>query len=66
MLGADLAAAYLFGSAVLGGLRPDSDLDVLALVAAADDAWTRSGALVERLLAISGRRTARAAGAASS
>ena len=31
VLGAELAAAYLLGSAVLGGLRPDSDLDVLAL-----------------------------------
>jgi streptomycin 3"-adenylyltransferase len=30
VLGAELAGAYLFGSAVLGGLRPESDLDVLA------------------------------------
>jgi streptomycin 3"-adenylyltransferase len=31
VLGAELAGAYLFGSAVLGGLRPESDLDVLAV-----------------------------------
>jgi predicted nucleotidyltransferase len=28
-LGASLAAAYLHGSAVVGGLRPDSDVDIL-------------------------------------
>ena len=57
ILGADLVAAYLFGSAVLGGLRPDSDLDVLGLMrrpTTRDEQRT----LVERLLAISGRRTA--------
>ncbi|MGH2789780.1 MAG: nucleotidyltransferase domain-containing protein [Actinomycetota bacterium] len=27
----DLLAAYLYGSAVMGGLRPDSDLDVMVV-----------------------------------
>ena len=31
VLEGDLAGAYLFGSAVLGGVRPRSDLDVLAV-----------------------------------
>ncbi|MEV0324550.1 aminoglycoside adenylyltransferase family protein [Streptomyces sp. NPDC050658] len=31
-LGVDLAGAYLYGSAVLGGLRPYSDIDVFAVV----------------------------------
>lgn len=57
VLGADLAAAYLFGSAVLGGLRPDSDLDVLALTRRPTTPHEQR-ALVERLLAVSGRRTA--------
>ena len=56
VLGADLAAAYLFGSAVLGGLRPDSDLDVLVLTRRPTTSAEKR-ALVERLLAVSGRRT---------
>jgi len=31
-LGASLVAAYLHGSAVAGGLRPDSDVDILAII----------------------------------
>jgi predicted nucleotidyltransferase len=31
VLGDELVGAYLFGSAVLGGLQPESDLDVLAV-----------------------------------
>ena len=31
VLGEDVAGAYLFGSAVHGGLQPDSDLDVLVV-----------------------------------
>lgn len=31
VLGEDLLAAYLYGSCVMGGLRPDSDLDVMAV-----------------------------------
>jgi streptomycin 3"-adenylyltransferase len=56
VLGADLTGAYLFGSAVVGGLRPESDLDVLALSRRPTTA-DEQRALVERLLAISGRRT---------
>jgi predicted nucleotidyltransferase len=57
VLGAHLAAAYLFGSAVLGGLRPDSDLDVLVLTRRPTTSAEKR-ALVERLLAVSGRQTA--------
>ncbi len=55
VLGADVLGGYLFGSAVLGGLRPESDLDVLAV---SKRATTRSEKqrLVERLLAISGQK----------
>ena len=31
VLGPDAVGAYLFGSAVLGGLQPQSDLDVLVV-----------------------------------
>lgn len=31
VLGSDAVGAYLFGSAVLGGLRHQSDLDVMAV-----------------------------------
>lgn len=58
VLGDDVVGAYLHGSAVLGGLRPSSDVDVLVVVrrsAAAD----RRAALVEGLLDISGRRARR-------
>jgi len=30
-LGEELMAAYVYGSAVAGGLRPSSDLDILAV-----------------------------------
>ena len=33
VLGPNAVGAYLFGSAVLGGLKPRSDLDVLAVCA---------------------------------
>ena len=57
VLGDTLVGAYLFGSAALGGLRPESDLDVLAVVSrpTADGERRR---LVQRLLGISGRPTA--------
>ena len=48
--------AYLFGSAVAGGLRPDSDLDILAVIARRLSAGEKR-ALVDGLLPISGRRT---------
>jgi predicted nucleotidyltransferase len=54
VLGDDLVGVYLFGSAVLGGLRPRSDLDVMAVStrpATRDEKRT----LVERLLTISMR-----------
>jgi predicted nucleotidyltransferase len=55
VLGSDAVAAYLFGSAVLGGLRPESDLDVL-VVAKRRTTREEKQCLVDRLLAISGRR----------
>jgi streptomycin 3"-adenylyltransferase len=58
VLGADIVGAYLFGSAALGGLRPRSDLDVL-VVSSRRTTRAEKLRLVERLLAISGRRTAR-------
>lgn len=55
-LGDEIAGAYLFGSAVLGGLRPESDLDVL-VVARRPATRHEKERLVERLLEISGRET---------
>ncbi|MYS87505.1 aminoglycoside nucleotidyltransferase ANT9 [Embleya scabrispora] len=55
-LGAEqIVGAYLHGSAVLGGLRPHSDVDVLVVVRRATTA-ARRRALVEGLMAISGER----------
>jgi predicted nucleotidyltransferase len=54
VLGEDVAGAYLFGSAVHGGLQPDSDLDVL-VVSKRHTTLDEKGRLVARLLAISGR-----------
>lgn len=56
VLGPDAVGAYLFGSAVLGGLKRESDLDVLA-VATRPTTHEEKRQLVDRLLAISGRRT---------
>jgi predicted nucleotidyltransferase len=58
ILGPDVVGAYLFGSAVLGGLQPQSDLDVLVV---SDRQTTREEKqrLVDRMLAISGRSTPR-------
>jgi predicted nucleotidyltransferase len=56
VLGPDLRGAYLFGSAVLGGLRPESDIDVLAVSTRATTPDEKRR-LVDRLLSISGRRT---------
>ena len=53
-------AAYLYGSAVAGGLRPDSDLDILGVVdRRLTDAERR--AVIDGLLPISGRHTRPAA-----
>ena len=57
-LGDGLIGAYLHGSAVLGGLRPTSDLDVLAVINRATTEDERR-VLVQRLLEISGRRAYR-------
>ncbi|MEV6683532.1 aminoglycoside adenylyltransferase family protein [Streptomyces erythrochromogenes] len=57
VLGAELLGAYLHGSAVLGGLRPASDLDVLAVARQSLDQRKRR-ALVAGLLDVSGLTTA--------
>jgi predicted nucleotidyltransferase len=54
VLGPDLVGAYLVGSAVLGGLKPESDLDVLAVTRRRTTRDQRRR-LVERLLASSGQ-----------
>jgi streptomycin 3"-adenylyltransferase len=54
VLGPDVVGAYLLGSATLGGLRPESDLDVL-VVAARRTTRDEKRRLVDRLLEISGR-----------
>ena len=53
---ADLIGLYLYGSAVAGGLRPDSDLDLFAVT---DRRLTAAekGRIVDGLLPISGRQT---------
>jgi streptomycin 3"-adenylyltransferase len=56
LLGSDVVAAYLFGSAALGGLRSESDLDVLA-ISRRPTSREEKQRLVDRLLAISGRPT---------
>jgi predicted nucleotidyltransferase len=53
VLGEALVGAYLHGSAVLGGLRPGSDLDVLGVSARPTSDAEKDG-LVDRLLVISG------------
>lgn len=53
VLGDDLVGAYLHGSAVLVGLRPASDVDVLAVAGRSLDERQRR-ALVAGLLAVSG------------
>lgn len=56
-LGDDMAGAYLFGSATAGGLRPDSDIDMLVLTgrSLSPDARKR---MLAGLLALSGPRAA--------
>jgi len=55
-LGSDVIGAYLFGSAVLGGLRHESDLDVLAVSKRPTTAQEKRG-LIQSLLSISGQMT---------
>ncbi len=54
VLGREVLGAYLFGSAALGGLKPESDLDVL-VVASRRMTQEEKELLVERLAASSGR-----------
>lgn len=54
MLGPDAIGAYLFGSAVLGGLKPHSDLDVLT-VASRPTTRDEKQRVVDRLMTISGQ-----------
>ncbi len=56
-LGSDMIAAYLSGSAVGGGLRPPSDLDVLVVSRRQSSPETRRW-LITALLPISGSRAA--------
>lgn len=58
VLGPNVLGAYLHGSAVLGGLRPTSDVDVLVVVARPTTSGERR-ALVDRILEISGSRARR-------
>lgn len=53
-LGQSVVSAYLFGSAIAGGLRATSDVDVLVLVDRSLPALVR-GRLVEDLMHVSGR-----------
>jgi predicted nucleotidyltransferase len=52
VLDSDVVAAYLFGSAVFGGLKPESDLDVL-VVSKRPTTHAEKQRLVNRLLATS-------------
>jgi streptomycin 3"-adenylyltransferase len=53
---ADTLGIYLYGSAVAGGLQPDSDLDTL-IVASRRLIRDEKRALIDRLMPISGRAT---------
>lgn len=57
VLGDAALAVYLYGSAVAGTLRPDSDLDLLAVSDRSLSRDERVG-IVERLLPLSGRHAA--------
>jgi streptomycin 3"-adenylyltransferase len=61
VLGENLVGAYLHGSAVLGGLRPGSDIDVFAVSRQSATPEQRRK-LVDGLLDISGRRARREPG----
>jgi predicted nucleotidyltransferase len=55
VLRGDLVGAYLHGSAVLGGFRPDSDIDVI-VVSTRRTTVDEKRRLIDLLLSISGRR----------
>jgi streptomycin 3"-adenylyltransferase len=52
--GSDLAAVYLFGSAVAGKLKPQSDIDLLAIIERPMSVESRR-TFVAKLMAVSGR-----------
>ena len=54
LLGGPVRGVYLYGSSVLGGLRPTSDIDLLA-VTSRPTAERERRALIGRLLGLSGR-----------
>ncbi|MBO0993435.1 aminoglycoside nucleotidyltransferase ANT(9) [Bacillus sp. SD088] len=54
LLGSEVVAVYLFGSAVMGGLRVNSDVDILVIVNHRLPTITRKK-LTDRLMLISGR-----------
>lgn len=54
LLGSEVVAVYLFGSAVIGGLHIDSDVDVLVVVNHSLTELTRRK-LTDRLMLISGK-----------
>jgi predicted nucleotidyltransferase len=56
LLGSDVIGAYLFGSAVLGDLRPESDLDII-VVSKRPTTRPEKQRIVRDLLAASGRKT---------
>ena len=58
VVGPDVVGAYLFGSAVLGGLHPRSDVDVFVVTSRPMLARERRG-VVDRLFDISGSRARR-------
>lgn len=58
VLGEDVIGAYLHGSAVLGGLRPASDVDVFVVTRRSATSQERM-VLVDGLLEVSGRRARR-------
>ena len=55
VLGDDLVGAYLHGSAVLGGFRPDSDVDII-IVSERRTTADEKRRLIDLLLSISGAR----------
>jgi len=56
VLDAEVVGAYLFGSAVQGGLRPESDLDIL-VVSKRPTTLSERESLAHGLMAMSGKRT---------
>jgi predicted nucleotidyltransferase len=56
VLGDDLVGAYLHGSAVLGGFRPDSDIDMV-VVSTRGTTLDEKRALIDLLLGLSGERS---------